>query len=79
MGKNHEIIFHPITNSPTTVQTCASEARACRVPPLFPVMREIDCHCQHLLVGFFFFFLVLDTEGHCVEKQVTCAGLPEMV
>lgn len=46
------------------------------VPPLFPVMREIDCHCQHFLVGF---FLVLDTEGHGVEKQVTCAGLPEMV
>lgn len=76
-GKNHQSVFKSITSSPTAVQVCASEAKASTVPPLFPVMRETDCLCQHFLV--FFFFLVLVTEGHCVEKQVTCAGLREMV
>lgn len=52
-GKIHQIIFNSITGSPTAVQVCASEVKASRVPPLFPVMREIDCHCQHFLVFFF--------------------------
>lgn len=74
-GKYHQIIFDSITSSPTTVQVCASEAKTSRVPPLFPVMREIDCHCQHFLVFFFFLSLrntVLRNKSRAQVYQKWC-------
>lgn len=75
-AKSHEIIFNSFTSSGTAVQVGTSEAKVSRVPPLFPVMREkkplLSSHLS-------FFFLLLVNEGHCVEKQVTCTGLSEIV
>lgn len=38
-----------VTRGHTTKEVCASEPRASRLPPLFPVTWEKDCYCQHIL------------------------------